>query len=190
MGVFRNSVRWTAAAAACLSLPACLISETPLLDAKTGKATPFAAGDYVACQVEADEPEPDCKETAITRDDTGQYRFSVEGEDEPTFLRFRKVGQAGWLAQLGGGEDDDAFFYFVARSTTDGFTLAMIVCEDIPKSIRKKYMARGEMEVDDSASVCTASSLGAVTASAKAALAVGAPAPKAQIIYTRAAIGE
>jgi hypothetical protein len=172
-------------------LSACLISETPLLDATTGKATPFAAGDYTACQVDADQTEPDCKGTAITYDDTGRYSFIVEGEDEPTFVRFRKAGQAGWLAQLGGGDDDDdGFFYFAARELSDGFTLAMIVCEDIPKSIRKKYVARGEMEVDDSASVCTASSLGAVTASAKAALAVGAPAPKAQIIYTRAAIGE
>jgi hypothetical protein len=172
-------------------LSACLISETPLLDATTGKATPFAAGDYTACQVDADQTEPDCKGTAIAYDGTGRYSFVVEGEDEATLVRFRKVGKAGWLAQLGGADDDDdGFFYFVARETGDGFTLTMIVCEDIPKSIRNKYKARDEMEVDESASVCTASSLAAVTASAKAALGAGAPAPKAQIIYTRAAIGE
>ncbi len=190
MDIVRNAIRWAVASVAGLSLSACLVSEKPLLDATTGNATPFAAGDYTACQVEADQSEPDCKATAVAVDDSGRYTFVVEDEDEPTLIRFRKVGRPGWLAQLGGGAEDDGYFYFVARSNADGFTLSMITCEDIPKSIRDKYKARGEMEVDESASVCTATSLGAVTAAAKAALKPGAPTPKAQIVYTKASASE
>ncbi|MEX0644229.1 MAG: hypothetical protein WD076_02905 [Parvularculaceae bacterium] len=190
MGVLKNTIRWATAIAAGVSLSACLISETPLLGAKNGRATPFAAGDYLACQVEAEQSEPDCKGTAVSFDDTGLYSFKVDEEEEATLIRFRKVGRAGWLAQFGGGEEDDGFFYFVARVKGDGFTLTMITCEDIPKSIRDKYAARGEMEVDDTASVCTATSLRAVMASAKAFLGPNAPDPKSQIIYTKAAAGE
>lgn len=186
MGALRKTIELTAAAAACLALSACLISEEPLLDAANGNATPIADGDYVACQTGEEQSEPDCKATAISHDDTGLYRFVVEGEDEVTLLRFRKLALKAWTAQLS-GEDDDDYFYFIAKSGAAAFSLTMIVCEDIPKSIRNKYVKRGEMDVDESASVCTAKSLRAVTASAKAYLGPKAPKAKSQIVYTKAA---
>jgi hypothetical protein len=181
----RRIIGHAAALAATLTLSACLISETPLLDAMNGKATPLDPGDYNACSVEEEGGEPDCKAMKVSRDETALYRFDAADEDEPTFARFRKIGTGAWVAQLS-SEDDGSYFYFLSEAHGDEFVMALIDCEDIPKAVRDRYVKRGQMEVEDDATACNAKALAAVTGSAKAFRKAAPISTRARIIYTKA----
>lgn len=177
---------FTAAAA----LGGCLISETPLLDARNGRATPIAPGLYQACEYDKDGGEPDCKPMEVSYNDKALYTFTLKEEgadaDDVTLARFRRIASGAWLSQLHGGEDDDEdYFYFIAETVGDDFVMAMVVCEDIPEATRKKYVARAEMEVDDEGSICTAKTLRAVTAATKAYRAANPVETRSRIVYSR-----
>lgn len=178
-------IHFGAGAAASLALSACLISEEPLLDQRTGRATPFEPGSYRACEIEKDH-EPDCRTAAISRDETRLYRFAVGGEDDVTFMRFRRLAKSAWLAQIY-GEDDEDYFYFLAEREGEDIALTMVVCEGVAENVRERYVARGEMEVDDNATTCTAKSLSAVMASAQAFRDAGKPGADGKMVYTRLA---
>lgn len=172
--------------ALALALGGCLVSEEPLLDAKNGRAAPLVPGAYDACQYEADGGEPDCRVMEVKRAKDARYEFYDEEDEELTFIRFRRIGRGIWLAQLI-GEDDEDYFYFVGERRNGDFVLTMIMCEDIPESVRAKYSARGEMEVDDDASVCEVKTLRAATASAKAYRTATTPESRSHIVYRKRA---
>lgn len=171
------------------ALSGCLVSEEPLLDARSGRATPIAPGLYEACEIDADRSSHDCETMEVMRDDSALYSFILreDGEEEETTrARFRRLGSGAWLAQLYGDEDED-YFYFLAEAVAGDFVMAMIVCEDIPAATRAKYVGRGEMEVDESASACVVSSLRAAIAAAKAYRSAIPMESRSRIVYRKLA---
>jgi hypothetical protein len=179
------SWRVAIACAASLALSACLTSDGLLFDSQNARARPFAAGVYDACQYEGRSETPDCKRVAVEPDASGEYRFRPKDEDEVTYARFRRAVRGAYAAQLWTEGDDDPF-YFLTLVKGDEIVMSMIDCEGLPKAYRDKYVARGELEVDDDATVCTAKTPGAVVAAARAWLASDARRTGARIVYTRA----
>ena len=169
--------------AASLFLAACLVSEEPLLDQRTGRAKPFESGAYQACEI-SEGHEADCRKTEISRDETGLYRFAAENEEEASFLRFRRLARGAWLAQIS-EEGDEGYFYFLAEQDGGSVALTMILCKGVPETVRQHFVARDEMHVDDDASTCNAKSLSAVMASAQAFRAAGKPGADGKIVYTK-----
>jgi hypothetical protein len=169
---------------AALALAGCLISEEPLLDTRNGRAAPLDSGMYDACEYDSGEPE--CRKMDVRLGKAGLYEFRTEEDDDLTYVRFRRIGRGVWLAQLI-GEGDEDYFYFLSETTGDDFAMAMIVCGDIPEAVRAKYSARGEMKVDDDASVCEVKTLRAATASALAYRKATDPGTRSRIVYRKLA---
>ncbi len=172
-----------AVALGVMLIAGCLTSEGLLFDAKNAKAVVFADGDYTACQFEEETAAPECMTIGISHDASGLHSFSVEGEDDVTHARFRSIGRSGFAAQLWATDDDDPF-YFLATRGNGVVTMAMIDCETLPVSYKKKYVARGALEVRDE-STCVAKTAAAVVAAAKAWRRTDAPKTAARIVYTK-----
>lgn len=181
------------ALAACLAfaLSGCLISDKALLDEQTARATPIAAGDYSACEYDSANGEPDCETLAVARDESGLYSMTPMGEsdNQTTYARYRRIGAGSWAAQLW-GDPKEGYFYFLAQTKGEEFIMAMIQCGDLPKDLRDKYAARGEMEVDEQATTCSVKSLRAMTAAAKAFRDSAPISTRARIVYKRLAAVE
>lgn len=154
--------------AATLMLSACLISDTPLLTAKNARALPIDPGSYDACQT-SESADGDCKVMYVSRNAQGLYKFEIsdEAEEGSTLARFRSIGANVWAAQMW-ESGDESYHYFVAEKSSGGFSLSMIACEELPKALRDRLAASGDMEVDADATTCRAKSVKAVTAAAKA----------------------
>ncbi|HXI88125.1 MAG TPA: hypothetical protein VNH64_11740 [Parvularculaceae bacterium] len=186
------------AAGLALLLTGCLVSEKPLLDEHNGRATPIAAGDYNACKYyDQNGGAPECSRAHVAFDKTGLYSIKIDDDgdddDKPLSVRFRRLGGGAWLAQLGETSDTDNMYY-IAEVEGDDFIMALINCEDLPEALRDKYVARGEMKVDTDATIhvttCTANTLGAVAAAAKA-FRDGAPiSMRARIVFRRLAAAD
>lgn len=174
------------AAALALALAGCLISKEPLLDAKNGRAMPLDPGVYDACQFDDGSAEPECHTMDIRRAEGGLYEFRSDDDDDLVYGRFRRIARGVWLAQLI-GQDDEDYFYFLAETAGDSFAMAMIVCDDIPETVRAKYSARGEMKVDDDASTCEVTTLRAATASALAYRKATDPETRSRTVYRKRA---
>lgn len=175
--------RFIAVAAASLAFAAsgCLVSETPLLDAQTGRGAPLGDGRYDVCQYE--EGDADCTPMRISRDGSGLYTMVVEDDaDDVTLARFRRIGRGAWLAQMS-GEDDGGYFYLYGERRDEGFTLYLMMCEELPPALREKYVGRGEMEVEDDNFACNVKSRAAATAAAKAYMTMEREAAAARIVY-------
>ena len=147
------------------ALSGCLVSETPLLDASNGKAQPLKPGFYTMCPV-SDE-EDDCTAFEIQRDDTGLYQFVAEDE-EPTLMRFRRVGFRGYAVQA--LEEPDAIYqYYYGKGTSKRFTLTMMLCEQLPTDLRAKLLEDGDLQSDSvEFETCTVNTVDGLVAAARA----------------------
>lgn len=185
MSIQRYGIRIGALAGAFV-LGGCLISEEPLLDAKTGRAAPLASGFYEACEYDGEGGDPDCRRMDIRRTDEALYEFRTEDEDDLTFVRFRRIARGAWLTQLI-GEDEEDYSYFLGETAGDDFVLVWILCDVIPEDVRAEYSARGEMEVDEGkyGSTCVAKTLHAAIAGAKAFRTVIAPEPRPRTVLRK-----
>ena len=145
-------------------LSGCLVSETPVLDASNGKAKPLKPGSYIMCPVSDEEDE--CKTFEILRDDTGLYQFVAEDE-EPTLMRFRRVGHRGYAVQT--LEDDDAYMYYYGKGSSKRFTLTMMLCEQLPTDLRATLIEDGDLQSDsDDFETCTVNTVGGLIGAARA----------------------
>lgn len=156
-----------AAFAAALTLSACLISDAPLFTAQNARATPLAPGAYDACDEPVSADLPPCKEMTVSHNEQGLYRLTVADEDGATLARFKAVGANLWAAQMWEA-GDESYHYFVATKHQDRFLLSMIACEKLPKALRDRFAASGDMEVDADASTCRVKTVKAVIAATKA----------------------
>lgn len=149
-----------------LALGGCLVSETPVLDLKSGRANPLKDGDYVACSIEDNSEDSDCQAMAVKYQDDRSYHFLAEDE-EPSVLRFRRVGRGGYAVQSREGENEFAYYYGAGDSKR--MTLTMMICEELPDDLRSRLIDRGDLEADgDDYSVCTVKSVRGLTDAAKA----------------------
>lgn len=171
-------------AVSLLLLSGCLTSDGFLFDASNAKAEAFADGPWRACQIEGDAA-PDCKTVDISHNPTGLYKFVIEEEgEEATLARFRAIGGGAYAAQLWGAEDDSPFYFLVTRKGSER-TFSMIDCEGLPASFKKRYSARGEIEVQDD-KTCVANTAGAVAAAARAWRRTAASKTGSHLVYTPA----
>lgn len=147
-------------------LGGCLVSETPVLDASNGRATPLKQGVYLSCEAGEDEPEGDCVEFSVSYDKTGGYMFLVD-DDDPVEIRFRRVGRRGYAVQE--SDADAGFVFYYALKTSQGLRLIMMQCADLPDRLRARLIQNGDMSSDDdSFETCTVHNLRAVAAAARA----------------------
>lgn len=153
------------AIAAGAALGGCLVSEEPVLDASTGRAAPLDPGAYVMCPI-GDE-EGDCEQFMIAQDDSGLYRFDKDDED-PAYMRFRRIGRGGYAVQSL-EDDDDAYIYYYGAGDTQRFRLTMMMCADLPDATREQLIENGDLESDDDDfETCTVKTLKGLTQAAKA----------------------
>ena len=135
---------------ACISglmLSGCLISDEPVLNASNGRATPVEPGAYQICEEDEDGEEANCEEFNISLDQSGLYKFDAEDE-EPTQMRFRRVGRRGYAAQLL-EDDDDTYIYYYGSGDSDLFRLTMMLCADLPDRKRQRLIDKGDLQSDD-----------------------------------------
>lgn len=173
--------------ASLLLLAGCLTSEGLLFDETNARAAALEAGAWRACETDSAPsdaaPAEDCRDVTLTRDETGLYTFAAAGEDEKTFARFRKTGARTFSAQLW-GEDDDDPFYFLVTKKGEHAVFSMIDCEKLPASYKQRYVAKGELVVEDE-STCIAKTVRVVDAAARAWAKTDAAKTGSRIIYTR-----
>lgn len=103
---------------------------------------------------------------SITIDETRQYRLVPEGE-EPSLVRFRRIGRGARLAQFQ-GENEEGYFYFLARKEGTLLSLTMLVCEDLPEIVRNTLVERGDLEIEEGGAICVPKNLRAVVTAARA----------------------
>lgn len=154
-------------AGAALALAGCLVSEEPILDAKTGKATPLAPGDYVMCPVSDEAAADDCENFAVTVDDTGLYRFEhSEDADDAATMRFRRVARQSYAVQA---DDEDGYTYYFGSGDSDGFSLTMMLCSSLSQKTRDRLLVRGDLQTegDDDIKICEVKTLKGLTAAAR-----------------------
>jgi hypothetical protein len=177
-----------ALAASLLLLSGCLTSDGFLFDSGNANSEAFTDGAWRACEIEGDAA-PDCKIVDISHNPTGLYKFVIEEEDEEaTLARFRSIGGGAYAAQLWGAEDDSPFYFLVTSKGLER-TFSMIDCENLPASFKKRYSARGEIEVQDK-NTCVAKTAGAVAAAARAWRRTAASKSGSHLVYTPAPAAE
>jgi len=161
-------IRTLLVSAAMVALSGCLVSENPVLDARTGRATPIAAGAYEMCPVGEKAKAGDCERFFITIDKTKLYRLENEGDEEPAEMRLRRVGRNGYAVQLI-GENDDGYSYYYGRKDDDSFFMTLMMCSDLPEALREKLIANGGFTLDgESRDICGVKTIAALAAAAKA----------------------
>lgn len=160
------TINRTMAAGAAFALSGCLVSEVPLLDENTGRATPINNGVYTICPV-SDDAGDDCNTFAVDSDETGLYRFIKDDEpDDATLMRFRRVGRGGYLVQS--DESDENYAYYYGAGDSEFIRLQMMMCNELPERERQRLIDRGDMEVDDDNSdICILKSLRGARKAAK-----------------------
>lgn len=156
-------LRTTIIAGAAVFLSGCLVSEEPVLDAATGRATPMPPGAYVMCQAEGEDD--DCSPFEVTQDASGLYLFKP-AEESPAEMRFRRIGRKGYAVQ---SKEDDGYAYYYGRGDAREFRLTMMMCSDLPEGLRARLIDRGHLEAEEGdADVCTVKTLRGLTDSARA----------------------
>lgn len=147
------------------ALSACLVSETPVLDASTGKAKPVKPGDYISCPIEDDDDDADCDALTITRDASGLYSV-VSGDDEAMKWRFRRVGRGGYAVQV---KENDGYAYYYGRIAGEALRMTFMQCPALPESLRASLIANGDLESeDDDFETCAVITVRGLTKAAKA----------------------
>jgi hypothetical protein len=159
-------LKYVLGGAAMLSLAGCLVSETPVLDAKSGKAKPLKDGDYRVCQLKDDTGESECSVFAISRGPDGVYTLAMEGE-EPALMRFRRVAAKAFAVQS--KEGDDSYAYYFGAGDSKRFLLTMMNCQDIPPALRAKLIDDGDLSTEDEDfEVCAVNTIKGLAEAAKA----------------------
>ncbi len=162
-----RSLQISSAAIAALMLGGCLVSETPILDAKSGKAKPFKDGSYQICDGTEEPNSAECNVFSVTRDASGAYSFAMEGED-PAAMRFRRIGRNAYAVQ---SAEESSFSYYFGEGDSKRFVLTMMNCKHLPAKVRDGLIAKQDISTeDDDFEVCTVNTLKGLTASAKAYL--------------------
>ena len=125
----------------------CLVSETPILDQKNGRAKPLKAGDYMVCPLGDDAGEDDCESMKVSHDKAGLYTF-LKADEKPAFFRFRRVARNGYAVQS--AEGDDGYQYYYGRKHQGGrFDLTMMLCADLPEGLRASLIASSDLASED-----------------------------------------
>ena len=151
---------------AAFLLAGCLVSEDPVLDAKSGEATPLAAGDYAMCPLSDEADDADCESVSISVDNAGLYTFTNANEpDEPAYLRMRRIARRGYAVQI---NEDDGYMYYYGRGDKKRFTLTMMMCASLSKKMRDRLLERGDLEADgDDKETCVVNTVRGLTAAAR-----------------------
>ena len=132
---------------AALALAGCLVSETPVLDERTGKAKPMKPGAYVMCPVGDEASEDDCERFAISIDDTGLYRFVKDaGDEDDAEMRFRRIGRRAYAVQSKEGSDEYAYYF--GRGDSKRFELTMMMCAALSEKTRSRLIESGDLSTD------------------------------------------
>lgn len=154
------------AAGVALALAGCLVSEEPVLDERTGKATPLRAGPHQMCPVGEDADDDDCEEIVLSVDETGLYSLSgADGEGDETMLRFRRIARGGYAVQA---HEDDGYVYYYGRGDHKRFELVMMICGSLSAKTRDRLLARSDLESDDEDfETCVVKSLRGLKAAAR-----------------------
>lgn len=148
-----------------LALGGCLVSETPVLSSKNGKARPLQSGAHLVCGLTDEGAHEECEPFALIRTDDGAYVFVKEDED-PARMRFRRIGRNAYAAQ---SAEDDAYMYYFASGDDERLALTMMNCPDLPAKLRDRLIDRDHLEAEeDDYSVCTVNTLAGLMAAAKA----------------------
>jgi hypothetical protein len=152
--------------AGALSLGGCLVSDEPVLDESAGRATPIEAGVYIGC--EAGEDETDCDKLIVSYDETGQYSFAAEDDDETTTSRFRRIARGAYAMQTR-EEEDNSYAYYYARRDGAALRLIFMQCPSLPNELRARLIERGDLSTDDEDfETCAVNTLRGLTEAAKA----------------------
>lgn len=161
--ILKSGLKFTLAAFAASLLSGCLISEEPVLDAKSGAASPFPDGAYAACN-EANGEE-DCTVFAVTRGGDGAYTLKAEGED-PATLRFRRIASKSYAVQ---SAEDDGYAYYYGAGDANAFSLILMECPDLPAKLRARLIANGDLSTgDENFETCRVMTLEGLVEAAKA----------------------
>ena len=151
--------------AACAALSGCLVSEDPVLDAKTGRAKPIKAGAYVMCPLGEESDEDDCENFIVEVDADGLYRFLKEDED-PAEMRFRRVGRRGYAVQ---SHENDGYMYYYGAGTSKRFQMTMMLCADLTEKVRMRLIENGDLESEgDDFDTCVVNTVRGLTDAARA----------------------
>ncbi len=148
-------------------LGGCLLSETPILDATNGRATPIKSGAYIACPLKDDADASDCSELIVSHDASGLYRFE-NLDEKPSLFRFRKIARRGYAVQTT-EDSDDSYMYYYGRRVGKRFRLTMMMCAELPASLRDALIANGDLaSEDDDFESCVVNTLKGLTKASKA----------------------
>lgn len=160
------AVKLSLIAGAAFALAGCLVSDEPILTAKTGKARPLAAGDYLMCPVSDDADADDCERFAVTVNAGGLYRFEPhDNADDSATMRFRRIARKSYVVQANEG---DGYMYYFGRGDGARFTLTMMLCSSLSERTRDRLIARGDLAAqDDNFQICDVKSLNALRAAAR-----------------------
>ncbi len=148
-------------------LGGCLLSETPILDATNGRATPIKPGAYIACPLNDDADASDCSELIVSHNSSGLYRFE-KADEKPSLFRFRKIARRGYAVQTT-EDSDDSYMYYYGQRVGRRFRLTMMMCADLPATLRDDLIASGDLSSeDDDFETCVVNTLKGLSWAAKA----------------------
>ncbi|GJL94374.1 MAG: hypothetical protein DHS20C05_07790 [Hyphococcus sp.] len=144
----------------------CLVSETPVLDASNGAATPLGPGDYVSCPVDDEAEESDCEDLKISHDASGLYS-AVTSSDEAMEWRFRRVARGGYAVQV---KESDGYAYYYGRMAGEALRMTFMQCPSLPADLRASLIRRGDLatEDEDDFETCAVNTVRGLSKSAKA----------------------
>jgi hypothetical protein len=157
--------RVVAASIASALLSGCLVSSEPLLDSRTARSTPVAAGAYQLCSREGEGKADDCAPVAVTIE-KGKLTVIMSADGDRIEARFARAGK-GYVGQLVSADDEDAHYYYGAKSG-GAFSMTMIWCKHAPEALKASLAASGALVLESDGEVCRATSREAVTELAKA----------------------
>ncbi len=152
------------AAVGALLLAGCIVSDSALFNAENAAATPIAGGAYDACSGSNDGEPSECNPMSVDLSEDGLYTLLVE--DDRIEMRMIAIDEDDFAVQL--SEDEDGFHYYWGRMSDNALTLAMLWCQDLPKTLVDKLIEDGAIDADEDRQTCNARTVGAVVIAAKA----------------------
>ena len=144
----------------------CLVSETPVLDASTGNASPLGPGGYISCPVDDETEDSDCENLKISHDASGLYSVVASG-DEAMEWRFRRVARSGYAVQV---KESDGYAYYYGRMAGETLRMTFMQCPSLPADMRASLIKRGDLatEDEDDFETCVVKTVRGLIKSAKA----------------------
>lgn len=160
-----KSVFRAIAASTALFLSGCFVSETPLFETMSARATPIPAGDYDACSGSTEDDAVDCSPMTVALSEDDRYTFGVE--DDFITAYFVPIDEDDFAVQMDDGGDGD-YHYYWGRLEDGALTLVMLWCDDLPRALVDQLVADGAVETDENYSTCTAKTASAALLAVKA----------------------